>query len=830
MPQENTKRREVLAAIESVGSIADLTARRDGHYEYELDLEVIVYGRNYSGKQVGPYVRLLTFAPGEEIVREGEWGGNAFYIVIAGRADVYAGAPQGPAKVAEIPAGVQFGEMSVLAGTQRNATVRAPKDRPVQVLEVQRPALRLLRKLPTFGQALDATYRKHGRSNLVQEIAKITDLSGEAISQLESISKFRVYAKNHALFRAGELANRLYVLKSGWARLTPKTQLLNIESGGEDANGRGVTRNWNKKSVETYVGPSHCFGVDAITRDGEWEYTCTLMERSEVLEVSISKLRQQPELRETLLLAFSGMAVPTEAKAWLNSREPAPVAKAQEELIETGLVDATNLLVMDMDLCVRCGNCSMACHQIHGQSRLVRRGIHVNRPVTLKKNSNYQSLLAPAVCLHCKDPECLTGCPTGAIARFSDGQVDIDYKTCIGCADCATQCPYEAISMIPRKAREGDKGKGSNGRLKRMLRLAAEPLPPAVEQTDDLLAVKCNLCAGTPLNPKGAKRQAYSCEESCPTGALLRVDPSSYFAEIKNIEGLIFKGPTQAIARHTSHKDAGKRFMHAVGIILTLVSIALTVLGLLDYGLETPLLGSWFDMRWLTGLVGLTGIVGVMAYPVRKQIYKRRAGPLRYWLLSHSYLGVIGGAVLLLHGGVQSGGALTTALMISFDLVILTGLFGILVYYVAPRMLTRIEGQPLLIEDLLTRRDELREELGATMAAASPEAQKLIRKRVLKRCLSLRFLLRQYLRRESLDQLVGAVGGALKPSAKSLSAYEQGNFFSAIEKAVTMRRLDALIYLHHSLKLWLAPHVIVTSLMLALMIVHIIQVLYFLAR
>jgi len=830
MPQENTKRREVLAAIESVGAIADLTAKRDGHYEYELDLEVIVYGRNYSGKQVGPYVRLLTFAPGEDIVREGDWGGNAFYIVVAGRADVYAGAPQGQAKVAEIPAGVQFGEMSVLAGTQRNATVRAPKDRPVQVLEVQRPALRLLRKLPTFGQALDATYRKHGRSNLIQEIAKITDLSGEAISQLESISKFRVYAKNHALFRAGELANRLYVLKSGWARLTPKTQLLNIESGGEDGNGRGVTRNWNKKSVETYVGPSHCFGVDAITRDGEWEYTCTLMERSEVLEVSISKLRQQPELRETLLLAFSGMAVPTEAKAWLQSREPAPVAKAQEELIETGLVDATNLLVMDMDLCVRCGNCSMACHQIHGQSRLVRRGIHVNRPVTLKKNSNYQSLLAPAVCLHCKDPECLTGCPTGAIARFPDGQVDIDYKTCIGCADCATQCPYEAISMIPRKAREGDKAKGSNGKLKTLLRLASDPLPPAVEQTDDLLAVKCNLCAGTSLNPKGAKRQSYSCEESCPTGALLRIDPSSYFAEIKNIEGLIFKGPTQAIARHTSHKDAGKRFMHAIGIIITLASIALTVLGLLDYGLETPLLGSWFDMRWLTGIVGFTGIVGVMAYPVRKQIYKRRAGPLRYWLLSHSYLGVIGGSVLLLHGGVQSGGALTTALMVSFDLVILTGLFGILVYYVAPRMLTRIEGQPLLIEDLLARREELREELGATMAAASPEAAKFIRKRVLKRCLSLRFLLRQYLRRESLDQLVGAVGGALKPAAKSLSAYEQGNFFSAIEKAVTMRRVDALIYLHQSLKLWLAPHVILTSLMLALMIVHIIQVIYFLAR
>src|SRR5262245_642006 len=845
MPHENTKRREVLAAIESVGAIADLAAKKDGQYEYEIDLEVIVYGRNYNGKLVGPYVRLLSYAPGEEIVREGEWGGNTFYIVVAGRAEVYGATPQGRAKVAEIPSGVQFGEMSVLAGTQRNATVRAPKDQSIQVLEVQRPALRLLRKLPTFGQTLDAAYRKHGRANLIQEIAKITELSKEAISQLEGISKFRVFAKNHALFRAGELANKLYVLKSGWARLTPKTQLMNIANGAGAANGGNPARNWNSKSVETYVGPSHCFGVDAITRDGEWEYTCTLMERSEVLEISISKLRQQPELRETLLLAFSGMAIPTESKAWLESREPAPVARAQEDLIETGLVDATNLLVMDMDLCVRCGNCSMACHQIHGQSRLVRRGIHINRPVGLKKNSSYQSVLAPEVCLHCKDPECLTGCPTGAIARFSDGQVDIDYKTCIGCADCATQCPYNAISMIPRKAGAGDKGKqgdkekgkkggrenaNGRGKWKGWLGLAAEPLPPAVEQTDDLLAGKCNLCAGTPLNPEGVKRPAYSCEESCPTGALLRVDPRSYFAEIKNIEGLVFKGPTQAIARHTSHKDLGKRVTHAIGIIVTLITIGLTILGLLDYGLESPLIGAWFDLRWITGIAGFIGIVGLMTYPVRKQIYKRRAGPLRYWMLGHSYLGVIAGTVLLLHGGTESGGALTTALMISFDLVILTGLFGILVYFVAPRMLTKIEGQPLLIEDLIERREELREELGATMAAASPEAEKLIRKRVLKRCLSLGFLLRQYLRRESLDQLIGAVGGALKPSTKSLSAYEQGNFFSAIEKAVTMRRVDALIYLHQSLKLWLAPHVIVTSLMLALMIVHIIQVIYFLAR
>jgi hypothetical protein len=52
----------------------------------------------------------------------------------------------------------------------------------------------------------------------------------------------------------------------------------------------------------------------------------------------------------------------------------------------------------------------------------------------------------------------------------------------------------------------------------------------------------------------------------------------------------------------------------------------------------------------------------------------------------------------------------------------------------------------------------------------------------------------------------------------------------AIETTATLRRVDALIYLHQLLKLWLAPHVVSTSLMLALMLVHIFQVVYFRAH
>jgi hypothetical protein len=237
--------------------------------------------------------------------------------------------------------------------------------------------------------------------------------------------------------------------------------------------------------------------------------------------------------------------------------------------------------------------------------------------------------------------------------------------------------------------------------------------------------------------------------------------------------------------------------------------------------------GSWLDLRWLTGFVGLAGIAGVMAYPVRRQIYKKRAGALRYWMLAHSYLGVIAGVTLLLHGGTSPGGALTTALMISFDLVILTGLFGIVCYYFAPRLLTRIEGQPLLIEDLTARREELSEEIGAIMASASAKTRELIERRVLPRFLSFGYLLRQYLKREPLEKMTENAHSEFKSAAADLPAAERESFLRAVEVAAMMRRVDALIYLHQMLKLWLAPHVLTTSLMLALMLVHIIQVIYF---
>ena len=189
MPHEHKSRREVLNAIRDLPSLKDLLSQHDGHFDHELDLEVSVYGRNYGGKKVGPYLRLLTYDPGEAVMTAGEWGGNTFFFVVNGVAEVYIKAPnQQDVKVAELTPGTQFGEMSVLAGVPRNATVKAGRGKPAQVLEIHRPALRLLRKLPKFGENLDNTYRNHGRDAALESLKLMGGLGAEMMSELRNYS------------------------------------------------------------------------------------------------------------------------------------------------------------------------------------------------------------------------------------------------------------------------------------------------------------------------------------------------------------------------------------------------------------------------------------------------------------------------------------------------------------------------------------------------------------------------------------------------------------------------------------------------------------------
>lgn len=844
MPRQITKHSDILAAIGKADIISELiereggghdggggdgngTAADGGAFKYELDLDVIAYGRNYNGKKVGPYVRLFVYEAGEEVVREGDWGGNTFFIAVEGGLDVFVAGDSGESrKVAELPEGVSFGEMSVLAGVPRNATVKAPPAAPATVLEITRPALRLLRKLPRFGHALDVTYREHGLARTLVGVQQATGsaFDRELLGQLGDAARFVVYGKNHVMHVEGELIERVVFVKNGWVR---RVRGLRVGEGVAEivpALDEGVD------AAVDFLGAGNCLGLEGVDADARWKYTATVLARTEALEISIEHLRANPLLRAAVAKEFAAFSL-ADDDVLLERRENLRVLGAAEKEIATGLVDATNLLVMDMDLCVRCGNCSLACHKVHGQSRLLRRGIHVERPAR-PGSQNDQHVLAPSVCLHCQDPECLTGCPTGAIGRFPGGQIDIDPQTCIGCGDCAAQCPYNAISMIARHHGPAPRtAAGLGARFRGWMSLAPPPEPAPVAETENLLAVKCNLCNNTPINPAGVKRKAYSCEENCPTGALVRVNPREYFTEVRGRVGLVFQDQTHAIGRNIHRRDPLARLGHALGIAGSLLFTAAALWAVRRYGLDARLGGTWLSVRWLTGLAGLVGIAVVMAYAARKQVYRRRAGALRYWLLAHVYAGVIAGLLLLLHGGTSTGGLLTTALMISFDLTILSGLFGVATYVVAPRIMTSIEGEPLLVEDLRARREELRSELAGINRRADAPTRRLIARRVSRRFLSLRFLLRQYARREELSELQTRALAELRDTSNGVTDPASRRLLAeAVEACVLLRRADSLIYLHQLLKLWLAPHVVASSLMLALMLVHIIQVVYFTVR
>jgi hypothetical protein len=63
-------------------------------------------------------------------------------------------------------------------------------------------------------------------------------------------------------------------------------------------------------------------------------------------------------------------------------------------------------------------------------------------------------------------------------------------------------------------------------------------------------------------------------------------------------------------------------------------------------------------------------------------------GSRTFWLKGHIWLGLLSGVVLLCHSGYHWGGGLTQALWIAFGLTILTGVYGVILQNIVPRLMT----------------------------------------------------------------------------------------------------------------------------------------------
>jgi Fe-S-cluster-containing dehydrogenase component len=157
-------------------------------------------------------------------------------------------------------------------------------------------------------------------------------------------------------------------------------------------------------------------------------------------------------------------------------------------LADHRFLNGTQTMLIDLDRCTRCDDCVRACAATHD-----------NNPRFIRQGPKHDHIMVANACMHCVDPVCMIGCPTGAIARDAEtGTVRINDRTCIGCSTCANSCPYNAIRMVEIREPGGA-----------FYVDEATKLPI-------LKATKCDFCAGQLTGP--------ACQAACPHDALVRVD------------------------------------------------------------------------------------------------------------------------------------------------------------------------------------------------------------------------------------------------------------------------------------------------------------------
>lgn len=105
-------------------------------------------------------------------------------------------------------------------------------------------------------------------------------------------------------------------------------------------------------------------------------------------------------------------------------------------------------MVIDLDRCIGCHTCSMACKAEHGiqEGSWITvdtiGGEHMDTPAGIYPDLKMSYL--PKSCMHCAEAPCMEACPSGAIVKRDDGIVLIK-EECDGCQMCLEACPYQVI-------------------------------------------------------------------------------------------------------------------------------------------------------------------------------------------------------------------------------------------------------------------------------------------------------------------------------------------------------------------------------------------------
>lgn len=121
-------------------------------------------------------------------------------------------------------------------------------------------------------------------------------------------------------------------------------------------------------------------------------------------------------------------------------------------------------------------------------------------------------------------------------------------------------------------------------------------------------------------------------------------------------------------------------------LLLGLLAAASYVPYVLHGPLSGPRGGTWQGLTY--GGVALALMVWVGAIGLRRRVRALDLGRAETWLKGHIWLGLLAYGLVFLHAGFRVGGLLSGLLLVLFTVVVVSGIYGLVVQHVVPRLMT----------------------------------------------------------------------------------------------------------------------------------------------
>jgi Fe-S-cluster-containing dehydrogenase component len=113
-------------------------------------------------------------------------------------------------------------------------------------------------------------------------------------------------------------------------------------------------------------------------------------------------------------------------------------------------------MVIDLQKCVGCGACALACKTENNTQGSANGQTYNWADFIYREEGKFPNLsftALPVLCNHCSDAPCVKACPVTPKAMFktADGITMHSDARCIGCRRCQKACPYSAMDVTKEK-------------------------------------------------------------------------------------------------------------------------------------------------------------------------------------------------------------------------------------------------------------------------------------------------------------------------------------------------------------------------------------------